>query len=239
MNRPQVDIYAGKDPRHVPAYPIGEAVRYLGIPYATLRSWLVGQSYIVRERPQFFEPVIEIADRGRLLMSFTNLLEAHVLDALRKRHRIPLQRIRVALGNLRARDPERDRPLAEYQFATVGVDLLIEEFGRLIDVTRGDQLVMRDMVRLYMTRVECDEAGLAARFYPFTRTRRSADDPKIVVIDPLVLFGRPVIFGTRIATAPVVERWRAGESFEALAGDYDRPQSDIEEAIRCELAQAA
>jgi uncharacterized protein (DUF433 family) len=58
-------------------------------------------------------------------------------------------------------------------------------------------------------------------------------------IDPRISFGRPVIAGTRIATAVIGERWRAGESVEALAADYGRSLAEIEEAIRCETTQAA
>ena len=173
------------------------------------------------------------------MLSFVNLFEGHVLDALRRQHQVPLQRVRTALSNLRSRESRSAHPLADYQFLTIGFDLLVEELGSLIEVSRAHQLVMREMLELYLSRVDRDEAGLAARLYPFTRTLRLADDPKVVVIDPQVLFGRPAIAGTRIPTSIIAERWRAGESLEVLADDYERPRRDLEEAIRCELAQAA
>jgi uncharacterized protein (DUF433 family) len=61
----------------------------------------------------------------------------------------------------------------------------------------------------------------------------------VVSIDPLVAFGRPVIIGSRITTADIADRFKAGESSADLARDYDRPQEEIEEAIRCELETAA
>ena len=39
-----------------------------------------------------------------------------------------------------------------------------------------------------------------------------------------------------IPTAVIANRYKAGESIEDLAGDYDSPHLEIEEAIRCELA---
>jgi uncharacterized protein (DUF433 family) len=33
----------------------------------------------------------------------------------------------------------------------------------------------------------------------------------------------------------IADRYKAGESMQALAEDYERPPHDIEEAIRCEL----
>jgi uncharacterized protein (DUF433 family) len=59
-------------------------------------------------------------------------------------------------------------------------------------------------------------------------------------MDPYVSFGRPVLAGTGITTAIIAERYKAGESIEELARDYDRVPHDIQEAIRCELdAKAA
>jgi len=36
----------------------------------------------------------------------------------------------------------------------------------------------------------------------------------------------------------IAERYKAGESIDALAADYGRETGDIEEAIRCELRLA-
>jgi uncharacterized protein (DUF433 family) len=74
--------------------------------------------------------------------------------------------------------------------------------------------------------------------YPFTR-KRQPDEPKVIVIDPRISFGRPVLTGTGIRTAIVAERYKAGESIEELAKDYSREHLEIEEAIRCELSLEA
>jgi uncharacterized protein (DUF433 family) len=86
----------------------------------------------------------------------------------------------------------------------------------------------------YLRRIERDHAGLAARLYPFTR-KRSPDEPKAIVIDPRISFGRPILAGSGVPTAIVAERYKAGESIDELAEDYGRERLDIEEAIRCEL----
>jgi uncharacterized protein (DUF433 family) len=79
---------------------------------------------------------------------------------------------------------------------------------------------------------------LAVRLYPFTR-KREPDEPKIIVIDPYVSFGRPTITGTGIATSIVAERYKAGESIDELSQDYGCERGYVEEAVRCELAVAA
>jgi uncharacterized protein (DUF433 family) len=88
-----------------------------------------------------------------------------------------------------------------------------------------------------LKRVDRDKFGKVMRLYPFTRAPRLPEAPRIVVIDPTVMFGRPVITGTRVATAMVYQRWKAGEGIEVLAEDYARPIPEIEEALRCENAE--
>jgi uncharacterized protein (DUF433 family) len=75
------------------------------------------------------------------------------------------------------------------------------------------------------------------KLYPFSR-RGAPSDPKSVEIDPRVSFGRPVLAEPRYPTAVIAERHKAGESISEIAEDYHRPTSDIEEAIRCDLAVA-
>ena len=87
-----------------------------------------------------------------------------------------------------------------------------------------------------------DVSGIPVKLYPFTRKRSSHDgkeEPKAIVIDPHVSFGRLVLAGTGIPTAVVAERYKAGESVDDLADDYGRKRLEIEEAIRCELALEA
>jgi uncharacterized protein (DUF433 family) len=59
------------------------------------------------------------------------------------------------------------------------------------------------------------------------------------LIDPYIAFGRPVLTGTGIPTAVIADRYKAGESIDELANDYEQDRFRIEEAIRCELAEAA
>jgi uncharacterized protein (DUF433 family) len=76
------------------------------------------------------------------------------------------------------------------------------------------------------------------KLYPFTRTRRG-DEPRVVVIDPEIAFGQPVLASTGIPTAIIAERLKAGESIDELASDYGRSRDEIIDAIRCELPSAA
>jgi len=209
---------AGQDPRDLPAYSITEAARYLRMPEATLRSWVVGRPYPTTGGQRFFRPVIHLPEDGRPVLSFVNMVEAHVLEAIRHLERHYHSR----------------HPLAEHQFETDGLDLFIQRAGLLINLSQAGQLAMREIIAAYLRRVERDAKGLPIRLYPFTR-KREPEEPRAVVIDPFVSFGRPVLAGTGIVTAVLAERFKAGESVEELAKDYGRTALDIQEALRCEL----
>lgn len=229
------DICSGLDPRSVPVYGLTEAARYLAIPVSTLRSWAFGQHYVSpRGGQNFFKPVIKVADPKARLLSFTNVCEAHVCNALRGDHGIALQRIRKAIDVLEKLFPSSEHPLVERDLATSGADIFLNNFGETINLNQDAQTAMRDCLQLYLRRVEFDQTGIASKLFPFTRTNATPDAPRVVVLDPCVLFGRPVIVNTRIATSIVFERFAAGESTEALAKDYGLSVGEIEEALRCE-----
>ena len=120
---------------------------------------------------------------------------------------------------------------------TNGKHLFVRKFGSLINASTQGQGAMEAILDAHLKRIERDEQGLAVRLFPFTR--KGTDAPRIVAIDPLVAFGRPVIAGSRIPTSEIADRFKAGESPADLAYDYGRPPADIEEAIRCQLGTAA
>ncbi len=226
-------FYSGLDPRELPSYSLPEAAHYLRIPRATLRSWVAGRTYPTQKGTGFFRPLISLPDRRHLVLSFLNIVEAHVLDAIRRKHEIPLGKVRRALDYLRRQFPSR-HPLADQEFETDGINLFIERYGALINISADGQLALRNLLEAHLRRIERDETGIAIRLFPFTR-KRQPEEPKLVVIDPFISFGRPVLVGTGIPTAVIAERYKAGESMDELAGDYDRQRVEIEEAIRCEL----
>jgi uncharacterized protein (DUF433 family) len=226
-----------RDERTIPTYTISEASHYLLIPLATLRSWTVGRFYPVHEGRRRFSPVISVAQTRPVLLSFENLIEAHVLDAIRRVYGIQLPKVRSAISYLKKEFGSK-RPLIEQKMETNGKDLFVRHFGQLVGASQGGQLAIPELVEAYLRRIDWDEQGFASRLFPFTRKRR-LDEPKVVVIDPRISFGRPVLVGTGVRTAIVAERYKAGESIQELAEDYGRRHLDIEEAIRCELAVEA
>ncbi len=216
------------DPRNQPAYSIAEASHCLGVPPSTLRAWVLGQ--------RNFRPVLRLPHPRESILSFINLVEAHVLESIRRHHQVSLQKVRRALDFLNRSFRSR-HPLVEHAFETDGLNLFVQRYGDLINVSTEGQLELRQLVEAYLRRIERDSYGQVIRLYPFTR-KTDLDQPKVIVIDPLVAFGRPVLIGTGIPTSVIAERYKAGDSIAALVADYERSQDEIEEAIRCELQAA-
>lgn len=231
------DIYGGFDPRNVPAYSLGDAARYLRIPNSTVRSWTVGQKYTVKNGSNFFHPLINIPNHKPYLLSFTNLIEIHVLRAIRLHHNIQLNKLREALDFIDEKF-NIPHPLAKEEFRTNGVDLFIERYGELINASSGGKKELKAFLNAHLERIEPDDSGLAIKLYPFTRSQET-DNPRLIAIDPRIAFGRMAIAETGIPTDVLKERYWAGESIEELAEDYDCDRLAIEEAIRCELPVAA
>jgi uncharacterized protein (DUF433 family) len=229
----------------LPNYRLPEAAHYLRLPLSTLRAWISGQTYMSADGARVFQPIITAPKDWPPRLSFVNMIEAHVLSGIRYQHKIPLGAVRRAMAYL-TRETGSQHPLAEEDFQTDGVNLFVERLAlgqrHLVNVSAAGQLAMRDILRALLKRIERDDHGLAIRLYPFSRRpapTKLDESPRLVVIDPKVAFGRPVLVGTGVTTSAIAERFDAGESIEALATDYGRSLHQIEEAIRCELTRDA
>jgi uncharacterized protein (DUF433 family) len=227
------------DPRLVPAYSVAEAAHYLRMPEETLRSWVVGRLYPVAGESKRSRPLIHLDDPKKRYLSFLNLVEAHVLAAIRRRHGVRLPKVRRALDYVR-RQFRVEHALINQAFQTDGLDLFVERYGELINASREGQHAMKEIIGVYLRRIEWDAKGLPIKLYPFTRDTEAeaapVSDPRVVVMNPAVSFGRPVIAGTGIPVSSIYERYRAGDSVADLAQDFSLDTSEIEEAIRCEAA---
>jgi uncharacterized protein (DUF433 family) len=222
------------DPRDIPAYSIPEAAHYLGLPASTLRAWFIGQRYTHSGKRHQFHAVIKPADPDEHSLSFSNLVEAYVLTAIRRKHKIGLPTIRKGLDYLTRRLGSK-RPLLEEQFATRGAELFVERLGQIINLSKNGQVEMADLIRAYLERVERDAKGVPIKLFPFMRSQPPREQPRSVVIDPRVSFGRPVIAGTAIPTAVLAEQFKAGDAVPVLAKEYGATEEAVWDAIRCEL----
>jgi uncharacterized protein (DUF433 family) len=221
-----------------PAYPFVEAAHYLNVPLSTLRAWCLGQGYREDGKTRRFQPLIRLDGKDRRALSFLNLVEAHVLAAIRRQHHVPLPKVRQALSYV-SKKLNIQRPLAESEFQTDGIDLFLDKLGSLINVTQAGQTEMAEILHDHLKRIDRDAKGVPVRLFLFTRKDDRRDHPSPVVVDPRIAFGRPVLAGRSVPTAVLADRFKAGDSLNQLAEDYETSPQDIEEALRCELERKA
>jgi uncharacterized protein (DUF433 family) len=223
----------------MPAYTVAEAAHYVRRPEATLRSWVTGRAGPTSGDPRSSRPVISLDDPYRRHLSFLNLVEAHVLAAIVAGHGLRLPKVRRALDYVK-RDFKIARPLIHQEFQTDGLDLFIDRYGSMINASRDGQHAMKEIIGVYLRRIERDSAGFPIKLFPFTRDTESdaipKSDPRLVVMTPAVSFGRPVVAGTGIPVSAIYERYKAGDSVAELVRDFQLETSAVEEAIRCEAA---
>jgi uncharacterized protein (DUF433 family) len=215
-----------------------EAAHYLNLPASTLRAWCVGQPYSYKGEERQFRAIIRLdGSRGNGL-SFLNLVEAHVLAAMRRIHGVPLPKVRKALDYV-IEYLNVTRPLANARFETDGVDLFVRRLNKLVNVSHDGQIAMEGILKTHLRRIERDPAGVPIKLFPFTRIQATADAPRPVEMDPRIAFGRPVLRGRGVPTAVLADRFKAGDTLGELAEDYETSTAEIEEAIRCELDRRA
>ncbi|MCE2717780.1 MAG: DUF433 domain-containing protein [Dolichospermum sp.] len=226
------NLYGETDPRDIPIYSISDAAKYLRIPVGTIRSWTVS----ISNGSNFSKPLILTQDIKPKLLSFTNLVEIHVLRAIRKHHQMQRDKVRIALDYIQEKFQVL-HPLASEKFSINGVDLFIERYASLFNASEDWRTDLKSSFNTHFQRIEFDKNGFAMKLFPFTASQEE-NNPRIVVIDPRIAFGRLVIAETGIPTIVLAQRLKAGESIQDLAYDYKCDRLKIEEAIRCELPAA-
>ncbi|MBS1796788.1 MAG: DUF433 domain-containing protein [Acidobacteria bacterium] len=237
----KLEKFYGGNPRELPLYTIPEAAGYLKMPARTLRRWVCGDNAESKTRRPS-EPVIQLPNSDRPMLSFMNLVEAYVLSSIRRIENVRFDKVRTSLNFLEINFPS-PHPFADNQFWVDRFDLYVDKAGSLICTSRHGQIVIREVVAQYLRRIDRDEKNIPIKIYPFSKpinfdtsdesakVKKLEDIPRNISIDPLVSFGRPTLAGTGISTNVIAGRFNAGESREELAKDYDITEAQVEEAI--------
>jgi uncharacterized protein (DUF433 family) len=230
MARLKIEDMADLDPREVPMYWLSDVALFAGVPASTIKRW-TGQ--IASANPILIPPPDEFQQHDKeLRLSFSNLLEVHILDALRKQN-VTIARIRKGLDYLEEAVGRSEHPLLSQTFYTVpGMrDMFVQTIeGHPLNVSRHGQPALGDLLNAHLKRIEWDSSG-PIRLMPM-RTDR-------VVISLHVAGGQPVVRDTGILASILAGRWSAGDRIDELAEDYRIPEADVREAVRYIDATAA
>lgn len=230
----RVKTAAIADNRDLPAYTLSEAARYLRLPAATLRSWVLGRAYPTAGGGRQFPPLIRPASPRPPLLSFSNLIESHVLRSLRTEHGVSVKEVRAALAYAEKR-LGIDRLLLRQELRTEKGRVFLDRYGELIELSASGQLAMRQLLKEHLKRIEWDTSHFPVRLYPFLSSS-APSEARPIAIDPRIAFGRPIVLRKGISTAAIAERIDAGETVESIADDYELGPSEVEQAIVYERA---
>lgn len=229
---------AARSIHEAPAYRAAEAANLLKLNASTVRAWCFGQDYRYRGSDRWFRAVIRPADPARRLLSFSNLCELHILGAMTRGHRVPLQRVRRALDYVRRRMGSA-RPLLDKDFQTNGLDLFLSDGAQLVNVSGGGQIALRGEFERALDRIQRDSGGMPVRLFPYSRrSGESTTIPTVIVIDPSIEFGRPIVATAGVRTDVIGDRFAAGDTPRDMAEDYGVSEEEILEALRYERLAA-
>jgi uncharacterized protein (DUF433 family) len=173
------------------------------------------------------------------LLSFNNLIEAYVLRALRVDHKLKMAAVREALDYAQ-REFGLSRLLLSAELQTTPGNVFLERFGKLINLTRSGQLAAKQLLTAVLQRVKRNPEGFPSQMFPVASYDVNAlrHSPQLIMIDPEVSFGRPIVASKGVRTATVISRIDAGEDPQDVARDYGLEAEELEAAISYERAAA-
>lgn len=186
-------------------YPAAEAGRLTGLSATRVRRWLQGYEY--RYAPPHGEESVRqqrpvVRRRGTVGTTYASFLD--LIDLLFVKqfldHGTSLQKVRKALDE--ATEVLGTDHFARETFFTDGSKIYLQmkaSGDAILELLSGGQWVIASIIQQLAERIEFHKpTGLARRWYPMGRDG-------LVVLDPLVSFGRPTIVGRGIATAIVYD----------------------------------
>jgi uncharacterized protein (DUF433 family) len=218
------------DIRFRPAYTAAEAARYLSIPAPTVSAWFRG----IQAKNQAFKAVLRLEDPRDRRLSFTNLVEAHVLRALRTKHGVSMKAVREALDYVR-REHGIERLLIDRRLRAVPGKMFLQRYGELVELTRSGQHVIERVWDSHLQAVVEDPAGVPLKLYPWIPDR-TQPPRRSILIDPAVSFGRPMTASRGIATTVLADLYDAGTSIDELSLEYGLTPEEVEDALAFERA---
>lgn len=222
------------DPRSLSAYTYADAARVLNIPRSTLSAWKKGQDYKSRERGHV---VFEEAIATDLLdgLSYYDLVEAFILRSLRTKHGYKLKTVREAL-RVAQKEYGIERLFLHRAFRhDGGKEFFLDRLNDLATLSHGHQLVMKTVLDDYLQRIEYAPDDLSALFRPVIQ-QLGVSAPALIVVNPLMSFGRPVVERTGIRTSAIVMRVDAGELRPHIIEDFGLDPQEFEQALLLEAA---
>jgi uncharacterized protein (DUF433 family) len=183
-----------------------------------------------------WQPELAGVDLGEPVVSFRDLLELRLV-AVFVGHGVSLRVIR-ATADFARREFGTDYPLSSRRFLTDGRTIFLEAVAaegkdELMDVPKR-QLVFSTIVRPSLYEGIEYEADRARRWYPM------GGSGKVVMLDPKVQFGTPIVASAGIPTDTLHAAFLAeGRDRKAVARIYGVLPQEVDAAVKFETKLAA
>lgn len=210
-------------------YTPAEVARLLGMSPATVRRWLASSPSIPGERAV----VVRDGVHGGALASFLDLVELSIADELVRRFGLRTALLRASLREA-SRRLGLHHPLARRQFLVEGRRLhLPMTDGTILELGSGGQLGLNEVIRTLARAVEFDPDGLARKWWPL-------GEGGPISVAPDVAFGAPVVEGSRLEVATLVDLCEAeGGDIERVAWLYELSPEVVRQAVGFGARRAA
>lgn len=199
--------------KKLPAYTIAEAARYIGVNASTVQNWFRGNN-----------PVLS---KSKGLVSFIDLVQAHVLHTIRKGYHIPMKRVRIAAETLEKISGSLDC-LAHQDFYHDHRDLFLRLDEGLVSLSERGQFVNKEIIEGGLRQLAFGNDGFTEWFYP----RANGELQEAFAINPSVNYGKLCISRLGVGVDSIRDRFLAGEGIKDIAEDYGAECAEVEEAIR-------
>ncbi len=220
-----------------PIYYAAEAARLVNISKYRVRRWLQGYVYTWKEERRKQKPVISRNLKDQNYPSYASFLDLVDLLFVKRflDYGLPLQRLRKAFDE--AKEILGTNHFAHQSFFTDGknICLKIQEKGdAILELLSDGQWAISDIVKQLAHQIEFDSSTeIARRWFPL-------EGDGLVVLDPLVSFGRPIINKKGITTENIYDLFVAeGKKIHPVSKWMDLSSEEIEAAVKFERCLVA
>lgn len=223
---------------YTPRYFTAEASRLVHISNARIRRWLEGYEYEYASELRRQKPVVRKGMQSPDYPNYASFLD--LVDLLFVKQfldlGISLQKLRKALKE--AKEILGTDHFARQSFFTDGRNICLELRDKsdlaILELLSGGQWVIKEVILELAKRIDFDETTeLARRWYP-------NEGDGLVVLDPLISFGRPIIIKKAITTENIYDLYTAeGEKIDPVCDWMDLTDKEVEAAVKFERHLAA
>lgn len=207
------------------AFTLDEASRLTGLSESQIRRWDVDG---------FFQPAFADPNRNRpfsRIFSFLDLVALRTIARINERG-VPIARIK-RVGEFLKTLPEAS--WASTRFYVAGKDVFLSHDEALIAVNPLGQQAMKAIVSVDLQPIVVDTRERVQKL-----TERTSDQFGRVVRDRFIMGGQPVIDGTRIPTATIVEFVQMGYDTDRILRNFPRlVPADIAAALNEEASASS